>query len=664
MAPLKGILFVVVLSRVTCDAAVTDAQEESCADSAVKQLVQTQVNLQFQMHKAEDPAPIGSTKYLPVEVYNEDRCEKLFNVMYFPADATGICTRVKWWSTKSVKAKQSGLETYASIDCSGTAKKTIRGPCTGGYKLIASDGPMLVDLPTTGMLKYTHFGESSTQDSCQKKQAFVEYYPLDACRYSHDDPKATYIKVESCTATEDKIVFSQYTDSTCKTAKGGNPTPITVPLMCTVSNFGKTGPQDWPQQFSEQAVCTAGAAPLPPAPAPLPHPQTTYLPVEVYNDHACQNLINVMYFPADAATGICTNVKSWKSVKAKKSGLEIYASSDCSGTAEKTIRGPCTGGYKLVASDGPALVDLPTTGMLKYTHVGNGATQDSCQTKQAFVEYYPLDACRFSHENHYSQATYIKVESCTAADNNIVFSQYTDSSCKTAKGGSPAPITVPLTCTVSEARWHQQFSQQAVCTSEPTPGPTPEPSPAPPPKLAFEGWDPKGTLSLCMGDCDTDAGCMEGLKCFQRSEYTTVPGCDGIGMKDSDYCYDPELPKLPPLVDEELNPKGGGLEECSGDCDSDSECMPGLACFQRDGHTPVPGCSGKGEKGWDYCYAPVLNFVGKNPKLKLGLCSGDCDSDGGCSKGLKCKQRDADEDVPGCSGEGAPGWDYCYNPVS
>lgn len=200
-------------------------------------------------------------------------------------------------------------------------------------------------------------------------------------------------------------------------------------------------------------------------------------------------------------------------------------------------------------------------------------------------------------------------------------------------------------------------------TPAPTPEPTPAPTPAPPPRLAYLGANPSGKLDLCVGDCDKDAGCEKGLKCFQRSGYTTVPGCDGIGNKDSDYCYDPELPNLPSLQNVAKDPKAT-LEECFGDCDSDADCMPGLVCYQRDGKTPVPGCSGKGKNDWDYCYKPVLNIVSKDPKAILGSCSGDCDTDSNCAPGLKCHQRDADEEVLGCSGEGAPAWDYCYNPAS
>ncbi len=43
-------------------------------------------------------------------------------------------------------------------------------------------------------------------------------------------------------------------------------------------------------------------------------------------------------------------------------------------------------------------------------------------------------------------------------------------------------------------------------------------------------------LSLCEGDCDRDTDCQTGLKCFQRSGYTKVPGCIGRGKRSWDYC--------------------------------------------------------------------------------------------------------------------------------
>ena len=47
---------------------------------------------------------------------------------------------------------------------------------------------------------------------------------------------------------------------------------------------------------------------------------------------------------------------------------------------------------------------------------------------------------------------------------------------------------------------------------------------------------------------------------------------------------------------------------CEGDCDSDSDCLNGLICFERSGSESVPGCAGAGgardviEK--DYCIDP------------------------------------------------------------
>ena len=43
------------------------------------------------------------------------------------------------------------------------------------------------------------------------------------------------------------------------------------------------------------------------------------------------------------------------------------------------------------------------------------------------------------------------------------------------------------------------------------------------------------------------------------------------------------------------------LQLCEGDCDDDSQCADGLICFQRNGFTPIPGCSGTGKEHYDYC---------------------------------------------------------------
>jgi hypothetical protein len=99
---------------------------------------------------------------------------------------------------------------------------------------------------------------------------------------------------------------------------------------------------------------------------------------------------------------------------------------------------------------------------------------------------------------------------------------------------------------------------------------------------------------------------------------------------------------------------------CEGDCDKDSDCQSGLTCFQRDGDEPVPGCYGSAKKGSDYCVAVKALDSSRNGGTGYGMCEGDCDYDSDCDAGLRCFQRDNLESVPGCSGSGKKGWDYCY----
>ena len=112
----------------------------------------------------------------------------------------------------------------------------------------------------------------------------------------------------------------------------------------------------------------------------------------------------------------------------------------------------------------------------------------------------------------------------------------------------------------------------------------------------------------------------------------------------------------------------GKCDRCEGDCDSDSDCKAGLTCFQRSGYVSVPGCSGGGTSGYDYCWQPTSPTPGV---LSLGVhamdgcgagkcdeCQGDCDTDSDCKAGLTCFQRDTGS-VPGCSGVATTDWDYC-----
>eukprot|EP00980_Cylindrotheca_fusiformis_P029366 scaffold23455_cov173-Cylindrotheca_fusiformis.AAC.1 len=212
------------------------------------------------------------------------------------------------------------------------------------------------------------------------------------------------------------------------------------------------------------------------------------------------------------------------------------------------------------------------------------------------------------------------------------------------------------------------------------PTPAPEPTSTTRPRLKVTQSFP---LGLCEGDCDNDADCQSGLKCFQRNAGDSVPGCSG-GSSDrsrTDYCI-PEKnrqrtrsPTPAPVSISTTRPRlkvtqSFPLGLCEGDCDRDADCQRGMRCFQRDAGDSVPGCSGgsSDRSRTDYCIrqnnsqptrrptpAPVPTSTTR-PQLKvtqsfpLGLCEGDCDRDADCQSGMRCFQRDAGDSVPGCSG--------------
>jgi len=81
----------------------------------------------------------------------------------------------------------------------------------------------------------------------------------------------------------------------------------------------------------------------------------------------------------------------------------------------------------------------------------------------------------------------------------------------------------------------------------------------------------------------------------------------------------------------------------------------------------VPGCSGDGVSGNDYCAArptdTTLFLRGNNgspsSNFPLSNCEGDCDTDGECETGLICQQRSGGEAVAGCDGFDPSDNDYC-----
>ena len=136
--------------------------------------------------------------------------------------------------------------------------------------------------------------------------------------------------------------------------------------------------------------------------------------------------------------------------------------------------------------------------------------------------------------------------------------------------------------------------------------------------MGGSGCTASDQCGTCAGDCDADGDCQPGLKCFQRDTIdATVPGCPAGGSGDigtHDYCYDHGA-NFDSLVD--LGGSGCTSADqcgtCAGDCDADTDCQPGLKCFQRDTtDATVPGCPaiGSGDIGThDYCYDHGLRKI-------------------------------------------------------
>jgi hypothetical protein len=90
------------------------------------------------------------------------------------------------------------------------------------------------------------------------------------------------------------------------------------------------------------------------------------------------------------------------------------------------------------------------------------------------------------------------------------------------------------------------------------------------------------------------------------------------------------------------------LNECEGDCDTDSDCASGLLCFQRDmSSSQVPGCQigGTGDVGYyDYCY--IKANVASSSSSSSSSSSG---TNTECGQGYTCMDGDiaGDGDVNG-----------------
>merc|ERR1712187_947203 len=118
-----------------------------------------------------------------------------------------------------------------------------------------------------------------------------------------------------------------------------------------------------------------------------------------------------------------------------------------------------------------------------------------------------------------------------------------------------------------------------------------------------------GDCRACHGaeGCHVEEGCLPGL---------SKPACESRG---GIFCH--MLPRTPypqaqnhsrplrPLhLHSQATKTGGRLRRCASHCKYDAQCEANLRCFIRDQanpHAPVPGCTGRGNPGENYCIAQI-----------------------------------------------------------
>ena len=115
------------------------------------------------------------------------------------------------------------------------------------------------------------------------------------------------------------------------------------------------------------------------------------------------------------------------------------------------------------------------------------------------------------------------------------------------------------------------------------------------------------TQTTCFQACSAEPMCKQAVFSTQSSacypmNTADASDQDGLGGTNVNWvsirCH-----SLTPELTTGAQCATGACGVCTGDCDADSDCGPGLYCFQRTATEPVPGCAGEGMAGYDYCSA-------------------------------------------------------------
>jgi hypothetical protein len=258
------------------------------------------------------------------------------------------------------------------------------------------------------------------------------------------------------------------------------------------------------------------------------------------------------------------------------------------------------------------------------------------------------------------------VPGCEGGEQDTTPSDYCILDVTPAPSVSSAPSQQPST-TFSPSQAPSESVQPSAAPSESfKPSTSANPSLAPTPKplgllFAYPKEGPPADaypLGLCVGDCDTDDQCAEGLYCFLRVANTAVPGCIG-GEEDhsrTDYCTY-IIPTTQPSAVLTLKPTVAPIPSPSEIPTPSESSKPPSSAKQTDQPTLSLASTIK-TLGTLFAHTEESPPADAYP---LGLCVGDCDTDDQCAEGLYCFLRVANTAVPGCIGgeEDHSRTDYC-----
>ena len=142
---------------------------------------------------------------------------------------------------------------------------------------------------------------------------------------------------------------------------------------------------------------------------------------------------------------------------------------------------------------------------------------------------------------------------------------------------------------------------------------------------------PEGGYPVCCGPCVVDGDCAPGLKCFIRtgSSRTSIPGCDGRGIRGVSYCYAEDNSYVSPTLvppREEDNPGYYFYH----DLDKPQQCELYAADPNETINIPYEGDTGVGGGAENFAqttYIYVVDRSGSTNDIKVGAC-GDSNGDG------------------------------------